>query len=235
MILGFAIFLVMGMIIGSGFRPDIIQLEKESEQPFYSTQIAVPAVDQEGKGIIVSLNVEAAKGTGRTLTDIDKLFFWIDTQESIQTAKQVAEKITNKDTDSIDLTYSVKDSLTSIVGGPSAGAAITLATISVLEQKPLRNDVMITGTVTKNGTIGPVGSVYAKAAAAKLQGIKTFLVPENSSIDVSTKPVKSCENRDGVEYCETKYVEESKNIGSDLGIEVIEVSTIQDAMKYMFY
>jgi uncharacterized protein len=235
MILAFAIFLTLGMIIGSEFKPDIIHLEKESAQPFYKSLVAVPAVDQEGKGVTVYLSVEARNGTGKTLTDIDKLLFWIDTQESIKAAKQVAENMTHKSTDGVDLLYSVEESHMSIVGGPSAGAAITLATISVLNQKELRKDVMITGTVMKNGTIGPVGSVYEKAAAAKEHGATLFLVPVNSSIDVKTTAVQSCNDTDGIEYCETKYAENSKNIGDELGIEVIEISTIQEAMPYMFY
>jgi len=235
MILAFAIFLTLGMIIGSEFKPDIIHLEKESAQTFYKSVVAVPAVDQKGNGVTVYLSVEAKNGTGKTLTDIDKLLFWIDTQESIKAAKQVAENMTRKSTDDVDLLYSVEESGMSIVGGPSAGAAITLATISVLNQRELRDDVMITGTVMKNGTIGPVGSVYEKAAAAKEHGATLFLVPKNSSIEVKTRAVQSCNSTDGIEYCETKYAEDSKNIGDELGIEVIEISTIQEAMPYMFY
>ncbi|MBR9682442.1 MAG: ATP-dependent protease, partial [Candidatus Aenigmarchaeota archaeon] len=106
-------------------------------------------------------------------------------------------------------------------------------TISVLEQKELKENVIITGSVNENGTIGPVGSIYEKAEAAKNNGAKLFLVPKNSSIEIETKPSKVCEDKDGIEYCETKYVETSTNIGEAVGIMVLEVSNIQEAMNYM--
>ena len=52
------------------------------------------AVDQNGKGVSTPLVVEVKPGTGEALTNIDKLLFWTDTQQSIQTAKAVAENIT---------------------------------------------------------------------------------------------------------------------------------------------
>ena len=133
----------------------------------------------------------------------------------------------------VDMIYSVEESRTSVVGGPSAGAAITIATISVLEQTPIKDNIMITGTIQKDGTIGPVSSIYEKAVAAKENGATLFLVPKNSSIDILTNVIQKCEADNGIEYCETKYVEEQRDIGTEIGIEIIEVSTIQEAMEYM--
>jgi len=231
--LSMLIFLVIGILIGSNLPAEIIQLENEAPQTFYSTTVKVPAIDQKGEGIIAVLKTEAWEGSGKTLTDIDKLFFWIDTQESIQTAKEVAAKITNKNIDNVDMVYSLEEGKTAIVGGPSAGAAITLATISVLEQKQLREDVMITGTIEDDGSIGSVGSVYEKAVAAKENGAKLFLVPKNSSIDISTRPIKTCEDKDGIEYCETIYDEKETDIGKEIDIMLLEVSNVNEAMDYM--
>jgi predicted S18 family serine protease len=55
--------------------------------------IIVPAVDQEGNGVATELDVQVVPGAGRTLVNVDKLIFWTDTQNSIRTAKSVAEEI----------------------------------------------------------------------------------------------------------------------------------------------
>jgi uncharacterized protein len=197
----------------------------------YIAQINLAAVDQNGKGVTTPLTVEAKPGTGEALTNVDKLLFWVDTQYSIQLAKAVAENVTNINADKIDLTYSIETNAT-LVGGPSAGAALTIATISALENKPIKSDVMITGTINPDGTIGQVGGVLDKAKAAKDVGAKVFLVPEGQGEQITLKPNENCTRRANFIFCETTYEQVTVNIGKDVGISVIEVSNVTDAMKY---
>ena len=105
----------------------------------------LPAVDTEGKGVNTVLTVEATKGSGRTLTDIDNLLFWADTQHSIRIARRVAENITGKNEKDYDIVYTIEANA-SLIGGPSAGAALAVDTIAALEGKNLKEDVMITGS-----------------------------------------------------------------------------------------
>src|SRR3972149_7032809 len=129
----------------------------------------VPAVDNDGKGVVTTLKVDAKPGNGKVLVDVNQLLFWTDTQYSIQTAKNVAHQITGVDLSKVDLTYSI-ETTAPVIEGPSAGAALTIATIAALENKPLNKSVMITGTINADGTIGDVGAVSAKANAAKDAG-----------------------------------------------------------------
>jgi len=197
----------------------------------YTAQINLAAVDQNGKGVTTPLTVEAKPGTGEALTNVDKLLFWVDTQYSIQVAKAVAENITKINADKIDLTYSIETNAT-LVGGPSAGAALTIATMAALENKPIKSDVMITGTINPDGTIGQVGGVLDKAKAAKDIGAKVFLVPEGEGEQTYIQPNETCTRRAGFIFCETTYEQVTVNIGKDVGISVIEVSNVTDAMKY---
>ena len=200
----------------------------------YTVTMPVPAVDSHGNGVAANLVVETKKGSGKTLANIDVLLFWVDTQQSIQTAKDVAEELTGVDTASVDLIYGIDAKNVSLIGGPSAGAALTVATIAVLEGKQPSTDVMITGTVEANRSIGPVGGVMEKAKAAKAAGAKTFLVPPGESVDTLTEPVENCTDETGFRYCEKSYKRRTVNIGEEVGLDVFEVSDISGALPYFF-
>lgn len=193
--------------------------------------VKVPAVDNQGNGVATNLKVEAIPGEGRTLTNIDSLLFWVDTQYSIQVAKTVAQNLTNIDLSKVDLIYTI-ETQASIIEGPSAGAALTLATIAVLENRSVHPNVSITGTINPDGTIGPVGGILAKAGASKDVGIRTFLVPKGQGLQTVYKPIKQCERIGLVTYCTVEYERESVDITEQSGVEIREVSNVQEALKY---
>lgn len=206
---------------------------KEIEQSltFNTVEINLPAVDDQGNGVIAKLKVQAIPGEGRVLTNVDNILFWVDTQFSIRVAEKVAENITGKDLSNVDLIYSI-ETPASVIEGQSAGAAITIATIAVIENKTLPKNVMITGTINPDGTIGPVGAILAKAKASKDVGAETFLVPKNQGTQVNYKPIKNCEQIGPITFCQTEYKPERIDISSDVGIQVVEVSTISEALNY---
>jgi Lon-like protease len=65
------------------------------------------------------------------------------------------------------------------IGGPSAGLAFTLTIIDLLTAGELTGGapVAVTGTISADGAVGPVGGVQQKAAAAYEAGATAFLVP----------------------------------------------------------
>jgi len=194
--------------------------------------IYIPAVDQYGNGVATKLKVEALSGKGKVLVDINQILFWIDTQQSIQIAKKVAQEITHKDLSNVDLMYTIEANV-SLVEGPSAGAAITIATIAALENKTINKSIMITGTINPDGTIGPVGGILAKAKAAKEVGATLFLVPKGQGTQINYVPKKTCEEIGPVIFCRVVYIPEKVDISKEVGIKVVEVSNIQEALKYM--
>ena len=198
----------------------------------FKVDMYIPAVDENGNGIATMLEVQAAPGNGRILTNIDKLLFWVDTQYSMQVAKQVAENITGINADKFDLVYTIKTNNATIVGGPSAGAALTIATIAALEHKEPRKDVMITGTINGDGSIGKVGGVLEKARAAKSVGADLFLVPYEQSSDTFLAPVENCTKTDNFVFCQTRYLQKTVDIGNETNITVKEVENIRQAANY---
>ena len=200
-----------------------------------STQrsIYLPAVDSSGEGTMTLLTVEGVSGTGRTLMDIDGLLFWADTQHSIRIAKKVAASLTSVDTDKFDLVYTIYANA-STVGGESAGAAITIATMAVIQNKDIRKDVVITGTINHDGTIGPVDGIFEKAEAAKAANATVFLVPLLGSMDIAYTESEHCEKFGPADVCTKERIPSQVNVSQEVGITVIEVSSIEEAARYFF-
>ncbi|MDR1529139.1 MAG: endopeptidase La [Burkholderiales bacterium] len=72
--------------------------------------------------------------------------------------------------------------------GPSAGAAICTALVSVLTGIPVRCDVAMTGEITLRGEVLPIGGLKEKLLAAGRGGIKTVLIPEENMKDLVEVP-----------------------------------------------
>ncbi len=194
--------------------------------------VEVPAVDQRGNGVPAYITVEIRPGKGRVLVDIGNVLSYYDTQNSARVAVKVAENFTGKSLKNYDVIFSFKAPAPVVEGG-SAGAAMCAAVIALLEGKKIRDDVMITGTINMDGTIGPVAGILAKAKVAKDENKTTFLVPLGQSRQVEYKEKKSCYGTGNWEFCYTEYVPVEVNIGEKLGLKVIEVKTIGDVVKYM--
>ena len=234
-----AVFILIAILVVALFslapKEKIIYQETKSE--FISLEnatlvtMSLPAVDDQGNGVITKLSVEATPGSGRTLLDIENLLFWADTEHSIRVARNVAGNITGLNLKDYDLIYNVH-AQASIIGGESAGAALTIATIAALEGKKPKDDVIITGVVNHDGTIAPVSGILAKAIAAKDNNATLFLVPLLQSRDVVYETREHCEKFGFTEICTTEQIPQKINVEEEAGIRVEEVGTVKDALKY---
>ena len=78
--------------------------------------------------------------------------------------------------------------------GPSAGVAITTAIISCLTNRPVDNNVAMTGEVTLRGQALPIGGLREKSLAALRSGIKTIIVPKENKKAVDELPKEVIDN-----------------------------------------
>ncbi len=82
--------------------------------------------------------------------------------------------------------------------GPSAGVALTCAVVSVFTNRPIRNDIAITGEIDLRGHALPVGGIKEKVIAAHRAGIKIVFLPERNrkdTIDIPEEVTKELELR----------------------------------------
>jgi ATP-dependent Lon protease len=166
----------------------------------------VVAVDNMDIGYLIPLEVIIKNGKGNLFLNVANVLFDETLQSSAQTAVFVARDISRKNLLDKDVLITIEaqaqDQTISISGG-SGGAAITLAVLAALEGRVLKNDVFITGTISEDHTIGRIGAPRAKALAAKKSGAIMFLVPAGQKSEVG-----------------------------EVGIQVNEVNTIEEAARY---
>jgi ATP-dependent Lon protease len=72
--------------------------------------------------------------------------------------------------------------------GPSAGVAMTTALTSLLSGRPVRAGVAMTGEVTLQGKVLPIGGVKQKLLAAHRAGITTVFIPAKNEPDLDDLP-----------------------------------------------
>ncbi len=183
------------------FEKDIINLTTVARSQYY-----VMAVDENDKGHVVPLEVIIRSGKGNLYPNIANVRIDETLQSSVQIAILVAREITLTSLADKDVQINIESPVESqglIISGGSAGGAITLAAIAAMQGKTVRKDVLITGTIRKDHSIGEIGAAREKALAAKDAGAVLFLVPPGQKSEIG-----------------------------DAGIEVREVATIEDAMVY---
>ncbi len=191
----------------------------------------IVGVTDDGRGMVSPSWVRADPGVGKILVDIENLFFWIDIQHSIRTASSFSRDYLGIERNEHDLTYTINLDV-SIIGGPSAGAALTVATIAALENRSIDEDVVMTGTIEPDGRIGRVGGVLTKAQALEQAGFKKFVVPQGQSVQVTYTKEERCRTIGGIEICRTEYKEERIDIDREVEIEVVEAKNIEEALGY---
>ncbi|MEA3374919.1 MAG: endopeptidase La [Chloroflexota bacterium] len=101
--------------------------------------------------------------------------------------------------------------------GPSAGVTLVTALVSVLTGRPVREDVAMTGEVTLQGRVLPVGGIKQKVLAAHRRGLKTVILPKANEVDLDEVPQ---EIRDELRFELVDHVEEVLQLAFHSDIEV---------------
>jgi len=72
--------------------------------------------------------------------------------------------------------------------GPSAGIAIATALVSEMADRPVKQDVAMTGEITLRGRVLPIGGLKEKVLGAHRAGIKTIIIPKGNEADIEDVP-----------------------------------------------
>ena len=120
-------------------------------------------------------------------------------KDSVFNAASVIRKLTGKTISDYDIHINVIGG--GNIDGPSAGAAILLAMLSAIEERPILQDVALTGELSIQGMIKPVGGIVEKIYGAKQAGISTVYVPDKNKTDIPA-------NVKGITVVPVKHVSE---------------------------
>ncbi|TYO96438.1 Lon family ATP-dependent protease [Desulfallas thermosapovorans] len=126
-------------------------------------------------------------------------------RDSVFNAASVLRKLTGRDLYDYDVHVNVVGG--GRIDGPSAGAAISLAIYSALENLPVPQNIAVTGELSIQGMIRAVGGIPEKIYGARQCGIDTVFIPW----------------------------ENKKDIPSDArGVKVITVKTLEEIIEHIF-
>jgi len=192
------------------------------------------AVDAQGNGVGASLHTRVKPGNGLVLVNINQVLADLNTQQSARAAVKAAARLAQVNPETIDVIFTI-DTDAELVSGRSAGSTMAIAVASALMNATPRDDIVMTGDIAEDGTIGIVQAIPQKALAAKNFQASLFLVPAGGgSSVVRFVREKSCGDVAGYEYCMVAYVPEQGTLSEKVGIPVIEVKTLADAASYYF-
>lgn len=125
-------------------------------------------------------------------------------KDSVFNAASVVRKSTGQDIHDYDLHINVIGG--GNIDGPSAGTAILTAIISAITDKAIRQDTAITGEISLQGKVRPVGGVFEKAYGARQAGISRLIIPQENAKDIPAH---------------------------HLGLEIYPVDTAQEALELL--
>ena len=210
------------------------------ETAFSGTRAAttnIAAVSSQGNGALGEAHVKISPGDGSTLLNAGP-FIETDTQASAKTAKIVAQEFTEDTLNNKDITYSFRID-GNYVGGPSAGAAMTLATVAAIENRSVPQNIAVTGTIRSDGSIGRVGGILEKAEAAGQNNLETFYIPEEQEqITYYTQRMDREVIYPGVYTPEVEYVQRTFSVNnytqSEYNMTTKEVSSIDELYTDVF-
>ncbi len=170
---------------------------------------SVPAVVGDG-GNLVNVSMALGEGDGTVFVSVAPAT-GVATQESIYDAVAYAWMLAGRDGPCDVMVSFAGNPSTSYIDGPSAGAALTVMAYSLLENRTMRNDTIITGTIEPDGTIGPVGGLYEKARGASDAGAAYFITPVETFYEILLL----------------------REIGESHGIRIVQAASVEDVIRFM--
>ncbi|PUA32195.1 MAG: hypothetical protein B7O98_05870 [Zestosphaera tikiterensis] len=210
-------YLMVFLVLSIGFLPVVYS----STCVLNVKELYLLAVSSSGGtyyGVPSELVVSLMPGSGDVYLSVEPLAE-LDMQASVKLAALISSYVSGIDYSNYSILVKIRSDAP-IIGGPSAGGAITVALISLLTNMSLNKSVVMTGMILPDGLIGPVGGIPEKLEAAKSVGAKVMIIPAGQRMALSL--------RSG------SYVD-MYELGKKEGIRVVEASTIYDALKIFGY
>lgn len=189
------------------------------------------------KGIATNLSLEMIPGKGRVLVSTRPVMGEVF-QDTAVLAKETAEQLAGVSLAEYDLIFSISAPVEiPAVDGPSAGAAMCLLVLSLIEGRSLEPGVALTGTISSDGTIGAIGGLVEKAQAAKDACMTVFALPDENSeltiykVEQVTVGRRVYNTLVPVEVSAEEYIETNVGIQVELVKDMVELLQLATAQE----
>jgi uncharacterized protein len=189
--------------------------------------VADRSTDSGDEGILLGAQVIVTNGTGHVFVDTNP-YTQVDLQGSARLAAMVASEVLGIDERAYDFYYII-DISSPIIGGPSAGGALTVATIAAINKWTVKPGIVMTGMINPDGSIGPVGGIPYKLEAAAAKNATLFLIPQGQG----NVTIQNTTSRTNGPFIINQVNTENVDLvflGKKLNVTVKEVGTIQEAV-----
>ncbi|MGB9791729.1 MAG: ATP-dependent protease LonB [Thermacetogeniaceae bacterium] len=135
---------------------------------------AIPAGEGKGEVIVTGIVEEEEMGShaGKRIRRKSMI------RGSVENAIAVLRRSFGLDARSYDIHINFPGGVPA--DGPSAGVAIAVAVYSALTERPVDNEVAMTGELSLWGEVKPVGGIVPKVEAARRAGVKRVLIPKEN-------------------------------------------------------
>ena len=209
---------------------------KRSSFSIAEKSIPIVAVAGDELGVMGEMNLRLIPGSNDILINTNP-FLEPDVQYAIKTAVTYAESRYPSYKYDKDFVFNFSSTKAQLIGGESAGAAAAILAIAALENKGLKDEAVITGTIGVDGTIGKIGGLLEKTRAVNDAGYKIFLIPQGqSNITYYERQVQRRSTDLGFDILRSKYIPRtldlSKAAKDEGGLNIVEVSDVDEALPY---
>ncbi len=183
----------------------------------------VPAVGDDGAGVLVRMQVTAAPGTG--LVSIEG----IDppnntTLDAAEDAVAALRILPGLDPDALDVIISF-DPRGPLVAGPSAGLAMAVGVAAAVQGWEPMQGVHVTGGIGRDGSVRPAGGILAKARAVALADGRALLIPPDQGHERVTVPTGAGDA--------SVVVDLAAHAADQWGLAMVEVTDLVTALAYL--
>lgn len=130
----------------------------------------------------VRVGTEGEPGFSMDLTDIEARGAGPSWLAASTSAAAVATLYSGADPEAVDIHFTI----TGPIDGPSAGGILTVGLLAALRNVPLLAGVTMTGTISPDGSIGPISGTSTKIKSAAAAGYTTVLLPLRNMMSTTT-------------------------------------------------
>jgi len=224
-VIAIALTLIAAILIMSSL-PANAQFVNESEVTIRAVAVTT---GENSEGVVINITTLITPGNGRIFVSTSP-FTQITMQGSAQLAALTACDLLGMDFLRYDFFYTI-EAEAPIVGGPSAGGVMTIATIAALKSLSISDSVFMTGMIYPDGSIGPVGGIPEKIRAASNSNAKVFLIPKGQREITTYEQVIEKRGPFVLRSIEPKTLD-LVDFGKELGVDVVEVGSVEEALVH---